>query len=84
MYQEISGEICYRDQENKKERSLLTLRHSVEQRGEASLEASFQKIKMGVGHKEMRKVCVGHFGVKESEKQCLMSRQWDHKNDNLW
>lgn len=42
--------------------------------GEARLEASLQKIKKGVGGKEIEKVCVGHFGVRESGKQSLLER----------
>lgn len=33
-----------------------------------------KKITKGVGSKEMEKVCVGHLGVKGSEKQCLLER----------
>lgn len=53
---------------------MVTLRNSIWVGREAGLETTLQKIKKAVGHKEIEKVCLGHFCIRESEKQCLLER----------
>lgn len=74
LCQETFREQRCRDQTEWETEIIIYFQNSIVWGGEAELQASLQKRKKEVGGNDVGKVCIGHFGVKETEKQCLLER----------